>query len=279
MKKKKRPNNKLLQKIIAIFCRSLKSTEQLMSILKKAEDKLIISPNSLSFMEGAIQIDKLTVRDVMIPKSKMTIISSGFSTKQLLEKMSESSHSRFPLYNEQENRIIGIILAKDMLSHLSKDKDKLFNYKEYLREAMIVPESKPLGSLLRKFQQNKSHMAVVLDEYNDISGLVTLEDVLEQIVGEIHDEHDKEKEYITDYGDNRYLLKGNTPISEFNNFFKTNIKSDDFETIAGMIIAGFTYLPEQMSTINLYDFNFKVLKTDSRRIHLVEVKLENKQSQ
>lgn len=274
MIKKSHPKNKLLQKLISSFYRPIKSIKQLMNTLKEAENNLVISPNSLSFMEGAIQIDRLKVRDVMIPKSKMVMISSDSSTEELLKQMSESSHSRFPLYNKKEKRIIGIILAKDMLAHLAKNKDKEFNYKENLRNAISVPESKPLGSLLRDFQSNKSHMAVVLDEYNKIAGLVTLEDVLEQIVGDINDEHDKEEEYITDYGDNRYLLKGNTPISEFNNFFNTSIKNDNFETIAGMIITEFTYLPEQMSTISLYNFNFKILKLDSRRIQLIEVTKE-----
>jgi magnesium and cobalt transporter len=125
--------------------------------------------------------------------------------------------------------------------------------------------------LLREFQQNKSHMAVVLDEYGEIAGLVTLEDVIEQIVGEIEDEHDKEEDNIIDYGDGRYLLQANTPLVEFNEFFESNITSDNYDTVAGLVISGFSYLPEQMSEISLHGFQFKVLKTDTRRLHLLEV--------
>jgi magnesium and cobalt transporter len=133
-----------------------------------------------------------------------------------------------------------------------------------------VPESKPLGGLLREFQQNKSHMAIVVDEYGEIAGLLTIEDVIEQIVGEIEDEHDKEEDNIIDYGEGRYLLQANTTLIEFNEFFETSITNKHYDTVAGLVISGFTYLPEQMSEITLHDFKFKVLKTDSRRIHLLE---------
>jgi magnesium and cobalt transporter len=157
------------------------------------------------------------------------------------------------------------------MAHHQEDE---FNYREYLRDALSVPESKPLGSLLREFQQNKSHMAIVLDEYGEIAGLVTIEDVIEQIVGEIEDEHDKEEDNIIDYGDGRYLLQANTTLSEFNEFFDANIMSDDYDTVAGLVISGFSYLPEQLSEINLHGFQFKVLKTDNRRLILLEVQHE-----
>ncbi len=202
----------------------------------------------------------------------MTMISSEASTSELLKVMVSSYHSRFPIHNIEQDSILGIVLAKDLLAHFAGDNKDEFNYREYLRVALSVPESKPLGALLREFQQKKSHMAIVLDEYGEIAGLVTLEDVIEQIVGEIEDEHDKEEDNIIDYGDGRYLLQANTTLSEFNEFFETTIKSEDYDTVAGLVIAGFSYLPEQMSKINLHDFQFKVLKTDSRRLHLLEVK-------
>ncbi|HIM95119.1 MAG TPA: CBS domain-containing protein, partial [Gammaproteobacteria bacterium] len=146
-----------------------------------------------------------------------------------------------------------------------------------LRPTILVPESKTLGALLRDFQQKHSHMAVVMDEYGEIAGLVTLEDVLEQIVGEIEDEHDFEEDNIIDFGEGRYLLKANTPLEEFNEFFEVTLDADDVDTVAGLVITGFTYLPEQMSEIDLQGFNFKVLKNDSRRLHLLEVtRINNK---
>ncbi|HIF88329.1 MAG TPA: CBS domain-containing protein [Candidatus Thioglobus sp.] len=271
MSDEKPPSPTFFQKVIGkFFYQPLKSRKQLMQALEEAEDNLVIDAHSRSVIEGALQVESLRVRDVMVPKAKMVLIASDASTKELLQVMIRSSHSRFPIHNQEQDRVLGVILAKDLLSHFAENGGGEFNYREYLRDALSVPESKPLGALLREFQQSKSHMAIVLDEYGEIAGLVTLEDVLEQIVGEIEDEHDQEEDYIVDYGDGRYLLQANTPIGEFNEFFETSIKNNDFDTVAGMVIAGFTYLPEQMSEISLHGFQFKVLKTDSRRLHLLE---------
>jgi len=260
--------NRLFDKV---FPQTLKPRAQLMQALEEAEENLVIDPYSRSVIEGALQVESLKVRDVMVPRSKMTMINSESSTKDLLQIMVTSSHSRFPIHNVEQDSILGIVLAKDLLAHFAQDNKDEFNYREYLRDALTVPESKPLGVLLREFQQNKSHMAVVLDEYGEIAGLVTLEDVIEQIVGEIEDEHDKEEDNIIDYGDGRYLLQANTPLIEFNEFFESNITSDNYDTVAGLVISGFSYLPEQMSEISLHGFQFKVLKTDTRRLHLLEV--------
>ena len=273
MSEEKPPSPSLLKKLFnKFFQQTLKPREQLMQALEEAEDNLVIDPYSRSVIEGAMQVESLRVRDIMVPRSKMTMISSEASTSELLKVMVGSYHSRFPIHNIEQDSILGIVLAKDLLAHFAGDNKDEFNYREYLRVALSVPESKPLGVLLREFQQKKSHMAIVLDEYGEIAGLVTLEDVIEQIVGEIEDEHDKEEDNIIDYGDGRYLLQANTTLSEFNKFFETTIKSEDYDTVAGLVIAGFSYLPEQMSKINLHDFQFKVLKTDSRRLHLLEVK-------
>ena len=260
--------NRLFDKV---FPQTLKPRAQLMQALEEAEENLVIDPYSRSVIEGALQVESLKVRDVMVPRSKMIMINSASSTEDLLQIMVSSSHSRFPIHNVEQDSILGIVLAKDLLAHFAQDNKDEFNYREYLRDALSVPESKPLGVLLREFQQNKSHMAVVLDEYGEIAGLVTLEDVIEQIVGEIEDEHDKEEDNIIDYGDGRYLLQANTPLVEFNEFFESNIISDNYDTVAGLVISGFSYLPEQMSEISLHGFEFKVLKTDTRRLLLLEV--------
>ena len=266
------PRRPIFQRLFnKFFHQTLKPRAQLMQALEEAEDNLVIDPYSRSVIEGAMQIESLKVRDVMVPRSKMIMIDSESSTRELLQVMVSSYHSRFPIHNKEQDSILGIVLAKDLLSHYAQDGNDEFNYREYLRDALSVPESKPLGVLLREFQQNKSHMAIVLDEYGEIAGLVTLEDVIEQIVGEIEDEHDQEEDNIIDYGDGRYLLQANTPLIEFNEFFETSIKNEDYDTVAGLVISGFTYLPEQMSEITLHGFQFKVLKTDSRRIHLLEV--------
>ena len=272
MSEEKPPSRPFFQRLFKkFFQQSLKPRAQLMQALEEAEDNLVIDPYSRSVIEGVMQVESLTVRDVMVPRSKMIMIDSESSTSELLQIMVSSYHSRFPIHNKEQDSILGIVLAKDLLSHFAQDDNDEFNYREYLRDALSVPESKPLGALLREFQQNKSHMSIVMDEYGEFAGLVTLEDVIEQIVGEIEDEHDQEEDNIIDYGDGRYLLQANTPLIEFNEFFETSIKNEDYDTVAGLVISGFTYLPEQMSEITLHGFQFKVLKTDSRRIHLLEV--------
>ena len=267
----KPPSRSFFKLFDKFFPKTLKPRAQLMQALEEAEENLVIDPYSRSVIEGALQVESLKVRDVMVPRSKMIMIDSEETTKNLLQVMVASSHSRFPIHNEEQDSILGVVLAKDLLSHFAQNQEEEFNYREYLRDALSVPESKPLGALLREFQQNKSHMAIVLDEYGEIAGLVTLEDVIEQIVGEIEDEHDKEEDNIIDYGDGRYLLQANTTLTEFNEFFNSSIASDDYDTVAGLVISGFSYLPEQMSEISLHGFQFKVLKTDNRRLHLLEV--------
>lgn len=267
----KPPSRSFFKLFDKFFPKTLKPRAQLMQALEEAEENLVIDPYSRSVIEGALQVESLKVRDVMVPRSKMIMIDSEATTKNLLQVMVASSHSRFPIHNEEQDSILGVVLAKDLLSHFAQNQEEEFNYREYLRDALSVPESKPLGALLREFQQNKSHMAIVLDEYGEIAGLVTLEDVIEQIVGEIEDEHDKEEDNIIDYGDGRYLLQANTTLTEFNEFFNSSIASDDYDTVAGLVISGFSYLPEQMSEISLHGFQFKVLKTDNRRLHLLEV--------
>ena len=249
----------------------LRSNDELLQVLKEAEENHIIDSHSRSIIESTIQLEKLETRDVMVPKSKMVMIEHQASTKELLDIMIKSSHSRFPIINSNKNKIQGVILAKDLLGFLAGDQKSEFNYKEYLRDSILVPESKTLGALLRDFQQKKSHMAIVMDEYGEIAGLVTLEDVLEQIVGEIEDEHDFEEDNIIDFGEGRFLLKADTPIEEFDEFFGVKLQVENIDTVAGLVIKGFTCLPEQMDKISLQGFDFKILKTDSRRIHLLEI--------
>jgi magnesium and cobalt transporter len=268
-------NKNLLLRIKLFFKRCfhtpLGSDKELLATLKEAEENHVIDAYARSIIECTMQLKNMEVRDIMVPKSKMVMIEHTARTKELLDIMIKSAHSRFPIIDAKLHKIQGIVLAKDLLSYLAGDRHNEFNYKEYLRSSILVPESKTLDTLLRDFQQKKSHMAIVIDEYGEIAGLVTLEDVLEQIVGEIEDEHDLEEDNIIHFGDNRYLLKANTPVEEFNQYFKVTLAVDNVDTVAGFVIAGFTKLPEQMDEITLQGFDFKVLKTDSRRIHLLEV--------
>lgn len=249
----------------------LRSSDELLQSLKEAEESHVIDSHSRSIIEGTMQLENMEVRNVMVPRSKMILIDHQVAIKNLLNIMVESAHSRFPIINNEQDKILGVILAKDLLSYFSGGKKSEFSYKQYLRDAILVPESKTLGALLRDFQQKKSHMAIVMDEYGEIAGLVTLEDVLEQIVGEIEDEHDLEEDNIIDFGGGRYLLKGDTLIEEFNEFFNVKLQVEDVGTVAGLVISGFTYLPEQTDEIDLQGFHFRVLKADSRRLRSLEV--------
>ncbi len=255
-----------------LFHIPIASRDELLRALKESEENRIIDSHGRSIIEGTLQLEDMEVRDVMVPKSKMVVIKNDVPIKDLLDLMVGSSHSRFPVLGAKEGKVQGVILAKDLLSYLSNERDIEFSFQEYLRPAMLVPESKTLGSLLRDFQQKKSHMAIVMDEYGEIAGAVTLEDVLEQIVGEIEDEHDLEEDKIVNFGDGRFLLKGDTPIEDFNEFFDVKMPTQDVDTIAGVVIGAFTYLPKQMSDIDFQGFNFKVLKADSRRLQLLEVR-------
>jgi magnesium and cobalt transporter len=253
------------------FHTPIDSNEALWQALKEAETHHIIDSHSRLLIESTMQLEKMAVRDAMVPKSKMIMIEHTASGQDFLQAMIQSAHSRFPIINTLTNKIQGVVLAKDFLSYLANERDLEFDYKEYLRPAFLVPESKTLGALLRDFQGKKSHLAIVMDEYGEVAGLVTLEDVLEQIVGEIEDEHDLEEDDIIDFSDGRFLLKANTPIETFNMFFKVNIEASEVDTVAGLVIKALTRLPEQMDEISIQGFDFKVLKADSRRIHLLEV--------
>lgn len=260
-----------VQRLKKRFCRTpLSSSDELLQSLKEAEQSHVIDSHSRSIIEGTMQLKNMEVRDVMVPKSKMILIDHRSSTEDILGIMVNSAHSRFPVINSEQHKITGVILAKDLLGYFAGERKSEFNYKQYLRDAILVPESKTLGALLRDFQQKKSHMAIVMDEYGEIAGLVTLEDVLEQIVGEIADEHDLEENNIIDFSAGRYLLKGHTPIEEFNEFFGVKLQAKGVDTVAGFVVAGFTYLPEQLDEIDLQGFHFKVLKADSRRLRSLE---------
>lgn len=265
---------RLKQKLAKLAFSPIENTEELITTLKEAQTNNIIDPHTLSIIEKTIQTENLQVRDAMVPFSKMVAIDEETESNVWLKTVINSAHSRFPVISRNDNKIKGILLAKDILNHFVTYNDVDFSFKEYIRSCIIVPESKRLGNLLKEFQREKSHMAVVIDEYGKISGLITIEDILEQIVGEIEDEHDLEEDNIINHGKGRYLIRATTEIKEFNEYFKVklNIKDNDIDTIAGFVISEFARLPKQFEKIKSQGFKFKILRTDSKRIFLIEVK-------
>ena len=230
--------------------------------------------DALIMIEGVFQVSEMRVRDIMVPRSHMVIIQKDQSIEKMLSIVSTSGHSRFPVIDESLDEIVGILLAKDLAHYTDEASRKSFELKDILRPAVFVPESKRLNVLLKDFRTSRNHMAVVIDEYSGVAGLVTIEDVLEQIVGEIDDEHDAADAInIHRHGFNRYTLKGVTPITEFNTFFGTEFSNDQFDTVAGLILSELGHMPERGEEVIIDNYQFKIISSSSRRINNLQVTL------
>ncbi|MGE4616657.1 MAG: transporter associated domain-containing protein [Gammaproteobacteria bacterium] len=244
---------------------------QLVDKLHDAEERHVIDTDTVAMMEGALLVSEIQVRDIMVPRSEIVFIEEDSKPAEFLREIIDSGHSRFPVYDDKREHVLGILLAKDLLS-LAVNTQNPFVIRDMIRPAAFVPESKRLNILLRGFRERRNHLAIVVDEYGGISGLVTIEDVIEQIVGEIDDEHDlAEEDNIKRHRDERYTVKARTPIEEFNEFFQTNWKTKDYETIGGFIIHELGHLPHRGEELEFSDFEFKILRADRRRVRLVRV--------
>jgi magnesium and cobalt transporter len=262
-----------LERLGDLVSREPKDKEQLMVILRDAEDRDLLSAEVLSMIESVLQVSEMQVREVMIPQSQMIAVESDSTLEKLLPMVIESGHSRFPVIDASGNEVLGILLAKDLLKYFFNKVSQEFDIKKMLRPAVFVPESKRLDILLKEFRVKRNHMAIVIDEYGHVSGLVTIEDVLEQIVGEIEDEYDiDEDDYIKSHPDQFYTVKAATPIDDFNEHFSTKFSDEEFDTIGGLVLQGFGHLPKRGESQVIDNFQFKVLHSDNRRIHLLEVK-------
>ena len=250
--------------------------EDLVELLRDAQADGLIEADTLRMMEGAIAVSDLTVGDVMIPRAQMVALSADERFLDLMKQVVESGHSRFPVHGEDRDEILGILLAKDLLRGVVADYDheRPGNVRELLRPAVLIPESKKLNVLLRDFRQSRNHMAIVIDEYGGVAGLVTIEDVLEQIVGEIDDEHDEAQDttaLIAAQADGQYVVDALTPISDFNERFRANFDDDEYDTIGGLITAAIGHLPEAGEELTLGRFSFRVARADARRLHALHL--------
>lgn len=262
------------ERLSAWLIREPQDREQLIEVLREAEERHLLSAEHLTMIESILQISEMQVREVMVPKAQMIAAQDNQTLEELLPIVLESAHSRFPVIDHITGDVIGILLAKDMLKPaFSRDDQSSFNVKSFMRNAVFVPESKRLDILLREFRVNRHHMAIVIDEYGFVSGLVTIEDVLEQIVGDIEDEYDiGDEEYVKKQEDGSYTLKAAMPIEEFNEYFHSQLPTEEFDTIGGLVLKAFGYLPKRGEVIKVKNFNFRVLHSDQRRIYLLEVK-------
>lgn len=248
----------------------------LLDTLQDAHKHGVIDAEALTMIEGVFQVSEMRVRDIMVPRAHMVALHDDMSVEDMLSLISSSGHSRFPVIDESLDEIVGILLAKDLSHYSSEERRNKFELKDILRPAIFVPESKRLNVLLKDFRSSRNHMAIVIDEYGGVAGLVTIEDVLEEIVGEIDDEHDDaDSTYIQRHGYRRYTVSGLTTISDFNEFFDADLSSDQFDTIAGFITHEIGYLPERGEEVVVGNFQFKVISANSRRINNLQVTLQS----
>ena len=246
--------------------------EELLAVLRDAGERGLVDSDALSMIEGVLEVSDLQVRDIMVPRAQMVFIRRDERAAAILPKVVESGHSRFPVMDEDRDDIVGILLAKDLL-RLAGEKRERFDIREFMRPALFVPEAKRLNVLLREFRRNRNHMAIVVDEYGGVSGLVTIEDVIEQIVGEIDDEFDVEDDLnIRRDAERQFTVRGVTRIAEFNEYFGAQLSEEEgFDTVAGLLMKQLGHLPRRGESATIDGFEFRVLRADRRRIEALRV--------
>ena len=259
-------------KLTQAFAHEPRNRQELLEVLREAHQNKLLDSEALAIVEGAIQVADLQVRDIMVPRSQVISIKASQTPREFLPAIIDAAHSRYPVVGESLDDVIGILLVKDLLPLILQGEQPNFNIKDLLRPATFVPESKRLNVLLREFRANHNHMAVVIDEYGGVAGLVTIEDVLEQIVGDIEDEHDVEEDgYIKPLPSGDFLIKALTPIDSFNETFDSEFSDDEYDTVGGLVMSAFGHLPKRNEVTEIGEFRFRVLNADSRRIHLLRL--------
>ena len=261
-----------IDKITQLFSDEPTDTKSLLELLRNAEQDRVLDADALSIIEGALQVSSMQVRDIMIPRSQVVTVAAKLPAKDIIRLVIEASHSRFPVVGDNVDNVMGILLAKDLLPLSLGDSKEKFDIKDVVRPATFVPESKRLNVLLKEFRETRHHMAIVIDEYGSVSGAVTIEDVLEQIVGEIEDEYDVDDEsYIKKFDEENYIVKAITPVDNFNEYFKTDFSDQEFTTVGGLVLQQFGRIPERDETVNIGPFLVTILNADSRQIKLIKV--------
>jgi magnesium and cobalt transporter len=261
----------LFERLTALLTREPESRDELREQLRGAFDRKLIDADALAMIEGVLSVSESTVRDIVIPRAQMDCVSIDDDPAEFMPLVLETNHSRFPVIGENKDDVIGILLAKELLNYYANP--GAFNLRDRLRPAVFVPESKRLNVLLREFRANRNHIAIVVDEYGGVSGLVTIEDVLEQIVGDIEDEYDfdESEDNIIAEGNGRFRVKAQTEIDDFNAQFGTTYDDDDVDTVGGIVLRAFGRLPKRGETVVIDGLRFRVARADSRRIHTLNV--------
>ena len=261
----------LLERLSALLTREPEDREELMDLMRGAFERRLLDADALSMIEGVLSVSEMTVRDIMIPRPQMDCVSIEDEPPAFIPFVIETKHSRFPVIGESKDDIVGILLAKELLNYYANPEG--FNLRDTLRPAVFVPESKRLNVLLREFRQNRNHIAIVVDEYGGVSGLVTIEDVLEQIVGDIDDEYDfdESEDNVIAEGNGRWRVKAQTEIDDFNEHFGSKFADDSFDTVGGLVVQAFGRVPKRGESATIDGFRFRVVRADSRRLHTLQV--------
>jgi len=263
-----------LEKISSLFSAEPRTREDLEDVLTAAQENELIDEEAKGIIEGAMQVSAMQARDIMVPRSHMIVIKSEWSLGEMLPKIIESGHSRYPVIGESGDDVQGILLTKDLLPRILEENSEDFDVTELLRPATCVPESKRLNVLLKEFRENRNHMAVVIDEYGGVAGLITIEDVLEEIVGEIEDETDAEADrLIRKIAEGDYIIQALTPIEEFNDYFNVEFSDEEFDTIGGLVIQAFGHMPARHENTSIDDFQFTVINANQRRIESLRLQI------
>jgi magnesium and cobalt transporter len=261
------PKRSLLERLSSLLLRKPEDRDQLVELLHGAHEKQLLDAEALSMIEGVMQVSEMQARDVMIPRSQMDMIDVEDLPNVFIPFVMETAHSRFPVFENGKDNVIGILLAKDLLGYYANAES--FDVRDMLRPAVFVPESKRLNVLLRDFKENRNHIAIVVDEYGGVAGLVTIEDVLEQIVGDIEDEYDfdETEDHIIPDKAGRFRVKAVTEIEDFNEHFGSKFSDEDFDTVGGLVVNQFGRVPKRGDTVTFDGFRFFVLRADSRMVH------------
>ena len=262
-----------IDKIALLFSSEPRTRNDLEDVIAIAADNELIDQDARSIIEGAMQVSDMQARDIMIPRSQMVILKAESSLEDILPLIIRSAHSRYPVIGDNPDDVLGILLAKDLLPKILDREDEDFSIKDLLRTAMVVPESKRLNVLLREFRENRNHMAIVIDEYGGVAGLVTIEDVLEEIVGEIEDETDEQVDRsIHMINEREYMVDALTPIDEFNTYFGCEFSDEEFDTIGGLVIQAFGHMPARHEVTTIDQFRFEVVKADQRKVSTLRMR-------
>lgn len=264
----------LMDRIVHAMGGEPRDRAELLELLRDAHARNIFDADTLQMVEGAFQVVEMRVRDIMVPRAQMVVLEDDASFEEMLPVIIKSGHSRFPVISEDKDDVVGVLLAKDLLRKADAQSAETFVLKELIRPVTITPETKRLNVLLKEFRAERNHMAIVMDEYGGVAGLVTIEDVLEEIVGEIDDEHDKdEDQHIRDNGNGQYTVRALTPIEEFNETLGTKFSDEEFDTIGGLVMQHIGHMPKNGEQAVINGCQFRILVADSRRVHLMQVVL------